>query len=160
MMIAVKDIAYVRVPTPDLDAMENFLTDFGMSRTARTQDRRYMRGSGTQQFIHVAERAPFPGPEGIGFWAKSLEDLHSLAADTGKAVEENTERVRAGRIDGGRAPSFPSRKFRRPPCAPESHPAIFDRPLHGPSFRARCLTYPGLQGRARLVCRAARHEDQ
>ncbi len=38
-MIAVQDIAYVRVRVPDLDLMDSFLLDFGMERTERTDDR-------------------------------------------------------------------------------------------------------------------------
>ena len=37
-MTKAKDLAYVRVEAPDLEVGEKFLTDFGMSISARTAD--------------------------------------------------------------------------------------------------------------------------
>lgn len=90
-MIAIQDIAYVRVPTPDLDKMEDFLIDFGLHRALRTEDRLYMRGCGSQPFVHVSEKGVYPGAEGIGMWAQSLDDLHKLAAEAGATVDANDE---------------------------------------------------------------------
>ena len=42
-VIKVKDIAYVRLRAPDLDEAELFLTDFGLTRSARTDTALYMR---------------------------------------------------------------------------------------------------------------------
>jgi hypothetical protein len=36
-MPAVRDLACVRYQAPDLDAVENFLTDFGLHRAHRTE---------------------------------------------------------------------------------------------------------------------------
>ncbi len=44
-MIKVKDIAYVRFAAPDLDAMERFLTAFGLVISTRHGDRLYARGT-------------------------------------------------------------------------------------------------------------------
>ena len=41
-IIKVKDIAYGRLRSPDLDEQEAFLTDFGMVRVERTNDALYM----------------------------------------------------------------------------------------------------------------------
>ena len=90
-MIAVKDIAYVRFTAPDLDAMERFLTDFGLHTHVRTPERLYMRCSGPQPFVHVTEQGSNLLSQGIGFWAQSLADLQSLAAETGSAVVDNDE---------------------------------------------------------------------
>ncbi len=43
-MIAIQDIAYVRYQAPDLDAMERFLHDFGLHRSAQTTTALFMRG--------------------------------------------------------------------------------------------------------------------
>ena len=45
-MIAVEDIAYVRYAVPDLAAAEAFMTDYGLSLSARTASAIYMRGTG------------------------------------------------------------------------------------------------------------------
>ena len=46
-IVKVKEMAYPRLQAPDLDAMEAFLTDFGMGcGPARTKDTLYMRGFG------------------------------------------------------------------------------------------------------------------
>lgn len=54
--IKVNDLAYIRVQVPDLDRAEKFLTDFGLLRAERTQDKLYMRGTGTSHHIHITER--------------------------------------------------------------------------------------------------------
>ena len=38
-MIKVSDVAYGRIRSPDLDAQEEFLTNFGMVRAERTRRR-------------------------------------------------------------------------------------------------------------------------
>ncbi len=50
MGIKVQDIAYVRFSAPDLEAMEAFLTEFGMVRTERTSTVLYMRGLDDEPF--------------------------------------------------------------------------------------------------------------
>ena len=54
-VIKVKDIAYGRLRSPDLDAQEEFLTEFGMVRVERTNTALYMRGTDPDQFLHVTE---------------------------------------------------------------------------------------------------------
>jgi catechol 2,3-dioxygenase-like lactoylglutathione lyase family enzyme len=78
----VRDVAWPRLRAPDLDAMEAFLLDFGMTRAARTADTLYMRGAGPAPFIHVTHRgeAAFLG---FAFVAAGAEDLHRLAASEG-----------------------------------------------------------------------------
>ncbi len=48
-MIKVTDVAYARFRAPDLDKMEGFLKDFGLERSARTDNALYMRACGTSQ---------------------------------------------------------------------------------------------------------------
>jgi catechol 2,3-dioxygenase-like lactoylglutathione lyase family enzyme len=77
-VISVTDIASVRYSAPELDLMEAFLADFGLSRVARTDNELYVRGCGADPFVHVTERGD---ARGIGFALKAatLEDLHTLA---------------------------------------------------------------------------------
>ena len=54
-MIKVKDVAFPRFRAPDLDKMESYLEDFGMVRSARTEDKLFMRGLDASHHIHVTE---------------------------------------------------------------------------------------------------------
>ena len=54
--IKVRDLAYGRLRSPDLDAQEEFLTAFGMVRAARTPTALYMRGTDPTHHIHVTEK--------------------------------------------------------------------------------------------------------
>jgi catechol 2,3-dioxygenase-like lactoylglutathione lyase family enzyme len=76
--IKILDIAYPRLRTPDLDAMEVFLTDFGMVRSARTPNALYMRGTGPAHHLHITEQGE-PGFAGLAYYARSEEDLHIIA---------------------------------------------------------------------------------
>jgi catechol 2,3-dioxygenase-like lactoylglutathione lyase family enzyme len=76
--IKILDIAYPRLRAPDLDAMEEFLVEFGMVRVARTANALYMRGTGPSHHIHVTEKGD-PGFVSLAYYARSEEDLHRLA---------------------------------------------------------------------------------
>jgi catechol 2,3-dioxygenase-like lactoylglutathione lyase family enzyme len=90
-VIKVKELAYGRLRAPDLDEMEEFLTHFGMSRSARTDDALYMRGTDSAHHIHVTEKGE-PGFIGFAYLAEKEEDLALLAATPGaSAVEEIDE---------------------------------------------------------------------
>jgi catechol 2,3-dioxygenase-like lactoylglutathione lyase family enzyme len=86
-IIKVEDIAHVRFRAPDLDAMEAFLVDFGMTRAARTDDTLYMRGFGTAPFVHATQKGE-PGFAGLAFRATSRADLETLAASEKATVEK------------------------------------------------------------------------
>jgi catechol 2,3-dioxygenase-like lactoylglutathione lyase family enzyme len=85
-MIKADDIAFVRFNAPDLDQMEAFLNDFGMVRAARDANTLYMRGEGSDPFLHVTHKGE-PGFAGVAFRALSVVDLEALAAKTGSKVE-------------------------------------------------------------------------
>jgi catechol 2,3-dioxygenase-like lactoylglutathione lyase family enzyme len=74
----VTDLAYGRLRAPDLDAMEEFLTSFGMIRAARTSTTLYMRGSDAPHHIHVTEKGP-AAVVGFAFHVGSEQDLTRLA---------------------------------------------------------------------------------
>jgi catechol 2,3-dioxygenase-like lactoylglutathione lyase family enzyme len=76
--IKVRDLAYGRLRSPDLDAQEAFLTAFGMVRAARTPSALYMRGTDPVHHIHVTELGE---PAFLGFaWAVGSEDELRAAA--------------------------------------------------------------------------------
>lgn len=88
--IKVREIAYVRLRSPDLDRQEGFLTDFGMTLVARTKDRLYMRGTDPAAYIHVTELGD-PKFVGFGWRADSREDLEILARRPGASAIENID---------------------------------------------------------------------
>ncbi len=91
-MIKVTDVAYARFNAPDLDLMESFLVDFGLTRRHRNDDMLYMRGTGPDHHIHVTHLADEPGFIGMAFNAASMGDLETLSqADGASPVEEIDE---------------------------------------------------------------------
>jgi catechol 2,3-dioxygenase-like lactoylglutathione lyase family enzyme len=74
----VTDLAHCRLRAPDLDAMEEFLTSFGMTRADRTSTALYMRGSDAPHHIHVTEQGS-AAVVGFAFHADSEHDLARLA---------------------------------------------------------------------------------
>jgi catechol 2,3-dioxygenase-like lactoylglutathione lyase family enzyme len=85
-IIKIEDVAYVRFAAPDLGAMEEFLTEFGLLRAARTEDALYMRGTGPEPYAHVTQKGA-PGFAGVAFRAGSVADLEKLARAEGSDVE-------------------------------------------------------------------------
>jgi catechol 2,3-dioxygenase-like lactoylglutathione lyase family enzyme len=66
--------------------MEAFLNDFGMVRAARDETTLYMRGEGSDPFLHVTHKGE-PGFAGVAFRALSVADLEKLAGKAGAKVE-------------------------------------------------------------------------
>ena len=94
--IKVADIAYGRLRAPDLDVMEEFLTDFGMVRAARTSRALYMRGTGPAHHIHVTELGE-PSFVGFAWHAACEEDLHRLAKLPGASAVEAIDEPGGGK---------------------------------------------------------------
>ena len=91
-MIKVTDVAYARFKAPDLDLMETFLVDFGLTRRHRDDETLYMRGTGPDHHIHVTHLAEQPGFIGMAFNAASMDDLEKLSRSDGASpVEEIDE---------------------------------------------------------------------
>jgi catechol 2,3-dioxygenase-like lactoylglutathione lyase family enzyme len=86
-MISVQDIVYARYQVSDLDAAAQFMSDYGLLPSVRTDDALYMRGYGPGHHIYVAERGPEARSIGFALAAKSAADLEKLSADTGAPVE-------------------------------------------------------------------------
>lgn len=83
MSVRVCDIAFVRFQAPDLDAMEAFLTAFGMQRAARDARTLYMRGTDDEGFVHVTHLGDSPRFIGLAFEAATTADLDVLTQHHG-----------------------------------------------------------------------------
>jgi catechol 2,3-dioxygenase-like lactoylglutathione lyase family enzyme len=86
MGIKIQDIAYVKFSAPDLDAMEAFLTEFGMVRAQRSNDLLYMRGLDDDLYLHVTHRGE-PRFLAAGFEAASMKDLEKLAREENGSID-------------------------------------------------------------------------
>jgi catechol 2,3-dioxygenase-like lactoylglutathione lyase family enzyme len=94
-VIKVRDLAFGRLQSPDLDQMEEFLTDFGMYRAGRTNDALYMRGTGSDSHIHVTHKGK-PAFVGIAFEANDLSDLQKLSKQPGASQIEHVDEPGGG----------------------------------------------------------------
>ena len=95
-VIKAQDLAYGRLRAPDLDAMEEFLTNFGLYRAARTPTALYMRGTGPAHHLHVTDKGD-PGFVGMAFHAESLDDLKKLAKLPGASGIETIDEPGGGK---------------------------------------------------------------
>jgi len=78
----VGDVLYPRLQVPDLDTMESFLLDFGLVRAHRTDDKLYMRCTGSAAYVHVISVGE-PRFLGFALEVSSQEDLERLASSEG-----------------------------------------------------------------------------
>lgn len=84
-MRGVTGIAYVRYQAPDLDVMEKFLVDFGLTRSERTASALYMRGTGDGHHVHITEFNSEARGLGVGLLAAlAARDGVALLAQTGE----------------------------------------------------------------------------
>lgn len=95
-VVHVKDLAYVRLQSPNLDKAEEFLTNLGMVRSARTADRLYMRGTDPSHHIHVTHLGP-PKYLGLAFWVDGEDELKSLSQVSGATEIEDIDEPGGGR---------------------------------------------------------------
>jgi len=89
-MIKVRDIAFVRFGAPDLDAMERFLTDFGLVVHVREPERLFARATDRAPYVHVTERGE-AGFRSVAFEAASAEDLAAAARLEGASPVEKID---------------------------------------------------------------------
>ncbi|MFC6672674.1 2,4,5-trihydroxytoluene oxygenase [Marinobacterium aestuariivivens] len=74
-MLRIKDINHVVYRHADLDAVERFLSDFGMVTAHKNAERLYMRGTGPLPYIYVAEYSAQPGFSTLAFAVEERDDL-------------------------------------------------------------------------------------
>ena len=94
--IKVKDMAYGRLRSPDLDLQEEFLTRFGLVRAARTPTALYMRGTDPAHHIHVTEKGD-PKFLGFAYYAASEDDLKRIAQAPGASGIETIDEPGGGK---------------------------------------------------------------
>lgn len=95
-LIKVRDLAYGRLRSPDLDVTEEFLTHFGMTRAERTRTALYMRGTDPAHHIHVTEKGD-PGFVGLAYYAASEDDLQRVARAPGASGVEDIDEPGGGK---------------------------------------------------------------
>jgi len=95
-IIKVTDLAYGRLRAPDLDAAEEFLTNFGMVRAERTPSALYMRGTDPAHHIHVTEKGD-AGFVGFAYHAASLDDLKRVSKAPGASAVESIDEPGGGK---------------------------------------------------------------
>ncbi|MFJ2690175.1 VOC family protein [Pseudomonas sp. NPDC087336] len=89
-MIAVRDIAYVRIQVEDLDAQEMFLQDFGLRPHARTATSLQMAAYNGGYPAYIAQQGSKKAL-GVGFQVGSFEELQLIAARFNSEVRGNAE---------------------------------------------------------------------
>ncbi len=96
-IIRVADIAWIRLRSPDLDTQEAFLSDFGLVRAERLNDKLFMRAADPSHHVHITEKGD-PAVVGIAFRARSEDDLKKLAREaSGASGVENLDEPGGGK---------------------------------------------------------------
>src|SRR5215470_1482369 len=95
-VIKVTDIAYGKLRSPDLDLQEEFMTRFGLVKSARTKNALYMRGTDPPHHIHVTEVGE-PRYVGIAVHAASYEDLEKISRVEGASKIEDIDEPGGGK---------------------------------------------------------------
>ncbi|CAE7601874.1 tsdB [Symbiodinium pilosum] len=89
-IIRIEDIAHVRFAAPDLQQMQDFLSDFGLASQFADDGRLYARAADGLPYHHVTEQGD-PAFKGLGLRAENIDDLELLAAAEGVLVENLNE---------------------------------------------------------------------
>ena len=94
--IKAAEFAFPRMEAPDLDAMEEFLTHFGLTRATRTPDALYMRGTDGRHHLHAVKKG---GTRFIGFayHATDEDDLKRAAKLPGASGIETLDEPGGGK---------------------------------------------------------------
>ena len=81
--IKIADIAHVRFSAPDLDAMKTFLVEFGLTPIASGDGVLYVRGAGSQPFLHATSLGEpgFQALVGDRITSRMIEAGGIIAAD-------------------------------------------------------------------------------
>ena len=137
-MGGITGIAYARYRAPDLDTMERFLLDFGLSRSERTATALYMRGTSERHHIHVTELGDHACGVGVGlplalFAGHLAEPLPPLPVRAPLVLNGSTTTLRRGELQ-------------RPSRGPSHIVRMEHAVLSGPNFEEAWRFYQGLLG--------------
>ena len=88
-MINLSDVAYVAYQVPDLSLAEQFLIDFGMQVSDRTENALYFRGAGNPHHIYIARLGPDSRFLGAAFKVEAQDDLGKAAQIEGASDIES-----------------------------------------------------------------------
>ena len=102
-VVKVRDIAWARLRSPDLEGRRSSCLDFGMVRAARTKDALYMRGTDPPHHLHVTELGE-PRYVGIAYHAGERGRPRRLAQSRGRLGGRGHRRARRRQA---RAPARP-----------------------------------------------------
>ena len=92
-----KDLAYVRMQAPDLEVGEKFITDFGLSISARTPDTLYARGTEAPHHVYILHKGEL-GFRALGLHVHSMEDLEKLHREGGATPIEKLDEPGGGHV--------------------------------------------------------------
>ena len=95
-VVKAADFLWGRLRSPDLGVAEEFLTDFGFVRVARTKDKLFMRGTDPVHHIHVTELGPSKFL-GFAYAVASEDDLKRAAKAPGASAIETIDEPGGGR---------------------------------------------------------------
>ena len=95
-VIKVTDIAYARLRSPDLDLQSEFMENFGLTQSAKTNNAIYYRGTDAVHHLHITEKGD-PKFVGIAYHAASEDDLKAFAKVHGASGIENMDEPGGGK---------------------------------------------------------------
>ena len=95
-VIKVTDIAYTRLRAPDLDQMQEFLDNFGLVQSAKSNNAIYNRATDPVHHVHVVEKGE-PKFVGIAYHAASEDDLKTISKAPGASGIENMDEPGGGK---------------------------------------------------------------
>jgi catechol 2,3-dioxygenase-like lactoylglutathione lyase family enzyme len=80
--MTLKSLHHAHFSVHNIDKMEHFAKDFGLTTVERSTDRLYMRTAGGDAYAYIAERGE-PGFKAIGFTVDTQDDLTRAVAEHG-----------------------------------------------------------------------------
>ncbi|KAF1356050.1 Glyoxalase/Bleomycin resistance protein/Dihydroxybiphenyl dioxygenase [Lizonia empirigonia] len=96
--IKLTKLVHMRYQHPDLDEITAFLRDFGMTVAHKTQDRRWFKGYGSDQYVYYAQKGPKKFLGGC-FEVASYTELEKAARVPGAGqIEELTDAPGGGHL--------------------------------------------------------------
>ena len=88
--------AHVIYEAPDLDRMQAFMQDFGLTVARRTDTDLWMAAADGTPFAHHTRRADKPAFVGAAFEFASLDDLHAIARLDGRGLQPQASSAPGG----------------------------------------------------------------